>query len=48
MKKRGAGVNNPVAKHSRKFNRAATHRDRKRAAKRGMRKHKGRFQDGTD
>ena len=48
MKKRGARINNVVAKNSHKFNRAATHRDRKRAAKRGMRKHKGRFQDGTD
>lgn len=40
MKKRGACVNNPVAKHSRKFNRAATHSDRKKAAKRGDRKHR--------
>jgi len=41
VKKRGAGINNPVAKHSRKFNRAATHSDRKKALKRGARKHKG-------
>ena len=32
---------NLVAKHARKFNRCATHRDRKRAMKRGYRKHKG-------
>lgn len=32
---------NPVAKHMNTFNRAATHKDRKKAAKRGERKHKG-------
>ena len=31
---------NPVAKHSRQFNKAATHIDRKAAAKRGYSKHK--------
>ena len=31
---------NPVAKHSRQFNRAAIQRDRKKAAKRGYQKHK--------
>jgi hypothetical protein len=35
-------ANNLVAKHARKFNKAAVHRDRKRAAKRGYVKHKGR------
>jgi len=30
---------NPVAKHSRKFNKAQVMRDRKKAAKRGYRKH---------
>lgn len=34
-------MRNPVAKNCNKFNRAATHRDRKRAEKRGERKHKG-------
>ena len=33
--------NNLVAKHLRTFNRSAVHTDRKRAAKRGYRKHKG-------
>ena len=32
---------NLVAKHARTFNKAATHSDRKKAAKRGHRKHKG-------
>lgn len=31
---------NPVAKHSRRFNRAQVMRDRKKDAKRGYRKHK--------
>ena len=36
-------MNNPVAKHQRRFNKAATHRDRKKDAKRGYRlKHKNR------
>jgi hypothetical protein len=34
--------NNPVAKHCRTFNKATVQRDRKKAAKRGARKHKGR------
>ena len=33
-------MNNLVAKHARKFNRAQTHRDRKRALKSGYQKHK--------
>jgi hypothetical protein len=32
---------NPVAKHARQFNKAAVHTDRRAAAKRGHRKHKG-------
>lgn len=36
-------MNNLVAKHARKFNKAATHRDRKKDAKRGARKHKGQW-----
>ena len=35
-------ANNLVAKHAHKANKALVHRDRKRAAKRGYRKHKGR------
>ena len=35
-------ANNLVAKHAHKANKAAVHRDRKRAAKRGYSKHKGR------
>ena len=31
---------NPVAKHARKFNRAKIYKDRKKALKRGERKHK--------
>ena len=34
-------INNLVAKHARKFNKAVTMADRKRAAKRGYRKHRG-------
>ena len=37
---------NPVAKHSLKFNRPVTHRDRKKARKQGYQKHKGRHHDG--
>lgn len=33
-------MNNLVAKHARKFNKAAVHVDRKKAMKRGKRKHK--------
>ena len=32
---------NLVAKHARQFNKAAVHLDRKKALKRGVRKHKG-------
>ena len=35
-------MRNPVAKNARKVNRAAVHRDRKRAAKRGETKHRNR------
>ena len=34
-------TSNLVAKHARKFNKAHVHVDRKKAAKRGARKHKG-------
>jgi len=34
---------NPVAKNMEKFNKPRTHRDRKRATKRGERKHKHPF-----
>jgi len=36
-------IGNPVAKHNRKFNKAVVMADRKKAAKRGYRKHKGDF-----
>ncbi|MEO0442658.1 MAG: hypothetical protein AAFZ92_02815 [Pseudomonadota bacterium] len=32
--------NNPVAKYARRFNKAAVHKDRKKALKRGQTKHK--------
>ena len=35
--------NNLVAKHARSFNKSAVHTDRKRASKRGYRKHKGKL-----
>jgi hypothetical protein len=34
-------MNNPVAKHAKKFNKSAVHKDRKKAQKKGDRKHKG-------
>ena len=34
-------TNNLVAKHARKYNKAAVHKDRKKAMKKGDRKHKG-------
>ena len=34
-------TNNLVAKHARQFNKSAVHTDRKKASKRGYRKHKG-------
>lgn len=37
------GKSNPVAKHCRTFNKATVQRDRKKAAKRGHRKHKGSY-----
>lgn len=36
-------TNNIVAKHSRQFNKAHVFKDRKKASKRGYRKHKGHF-----
>ncbi len=38
-------TNNPVAKHARKYNKAAVHKDRKKAMKKGDRKHKGRYEE---
>lgn len=37
---------NPVARHSRTYNKAHVMTDRKKAAKRGYRKHKGRGAHG--
>ena len=36
-------MNNLVAKHARKFNKVAVHRDRKKDIKRGKAKHKVRY-----
>jgi len=36
----GEGSRNPVAKYARKFNKASVHTDKKKAAKRGYKKHK--------
>ena len=44
-KSRHKAQGNPVAKHMRAFNNAVTMRDRKKAAKRGAIKHKGRQYD---
>jgi hypothetical protein len=42
-----AGIkSNPVAKNMNRFNKAATHRDRKKDAKRGYQKHKGQLNGG--
>lgn len=37
---------NPVAKHSHTYNKAVTHKDRRKALKRGYVKHKGRGHNG--
>jgi len=42
MKKK---INNPVAKHARTFNKASVMTDRKKAMKKGDRKHKGKYED---
>jgi hypothetical protein len=42
MKKK---INNPVAKHARTFNKATVMTDRKKAMKKGDRKHKGKYED---
>lgn len=34
-------MNNPVAKHCRTYNKATVQKDRKKASKKGYRKHKG-------
>jgi hypothetical protein len=39
---------NPVAKNAHKFNKAQVHKDRKKAEKKGDRKHKGRYEDSGD
>lgn len=36
-------MRNPVAKNLNRFNKPATHKDRKQAAKRGERKHKRKY-----
>ena len=36
---------NPVAKHARRYNKPAVHRDRKKDIKRGYQKHRGRQQE---
>ena len=36
-------TNNLVAKHARKFNKAAVHADRKKQSRRGIIKHKGKL-----
>ena len=41
-------TNNPVAKYARDFNKAVVMKDRKKAEKKGDRKHKGKYQEGTD
>ena len=41
-------TNNPVAKHARTFNKAVVMKDRKKAEKKGDRKHKGKYQEDTD
>jgi hypothetical protein len=40
--------NNPVAKNAHKFNKASVQKDRKKALKKGDRKHKGRYEDSGD
>ena len=39
---------NPVAKHAHKFNKSAVHKDRKKAEKRGDRKHKGQYKETNE
>ena len=39
-KRHTEGMKNPVAKHARKFNKAAVHTDKKKAQKKGYVKHK--------
>ena len=39
---------NPVAKNAHKFNKASVQKDRKKALKKGDRKHKGRYEDSGD
>ena len=41
-------MKNPVAKHARKFNKGGPMRDRKKAMKKGDRKHKGRYEEVSD
>ena len=41
-------TNNPVAKYARDFNKAVVMKDRKKAQKKGDRKHKGKYQEDTD
>ena len=41
-------TNNPVAKYARDFNKEVVMKDRKKAEKKGDRKHKGKYQEDTD
>lgn len=41
----GQKSRNPVAKHAKSFNRAQVHQDRKKAEKRGKRRHKKQWVD---
>lgn len=40
-------MKNPVAKNARKYNLAQTHKDRKKALKKGYEKHKSRYRKVT-
>jgi len=46
-KRNTEGAKNPVAKNMNKFNKPATHRDKKKDAKRGYQKHKGQLNGGN-
>jgi len=46
-KRNTEGAKNPVAKNMNKFNKPATHKDKKKDAKRGYQKHKGQLNGGN-
>ena len=46
--KESSGKSNPVAKYMRTFNKATVQRDRKKALKKGDRKHKGRYEEVSE